>query len=378
MKIVISEYSSGFAHYSYVLCNELAKDETIDELIYLTDTDNFYIPQINQKVRSVRLFQSFASDGCHKKGSVRWLLNRGFTTLQNCMKRNQFIKREKPDSVLVQATLSTFDCHFLKSIRKAAKVVLMVHDVIVPTDSMSWNMKSLKKMYQNVDLLVVHSKTNRKQLMRIFKIEPERIRVIPHGVKSTYHKRDKNECRKEINIMDDKPVLLFYGGIRKSKGLDVLIHALKDIDCTLVIAGKPSYGETFDEYRKLIEHNHVRTVEYIEFTDDAFRDVLFQASDYLVLPYKEFYSQSGVFMQAIQYHLPVIATNVSSFREFVLKYDLGFIAQPNNIDDLHKVIQKAVSTQKDYEANMAKAVAENCWEVTSKMYANILKVGKNR
>lgn len=374
MKVVVSEYSSGFAHYSYVLCNELAKDETIDELIYLTDENNFYFPQIDQKVKTIKLFKCFSTGKHCNKGSIRWMFDRGFTSLVNCIKRNDFIKKEKPDSILIQATLAALDCHFLGTLRKRTKVVLVVHDVIVPMDSMSWSIRSLKKMYQNADVLVVHSETNKNQLIDTFGIEAEIIKVVPHGVRDTYRKLNKKECREKLNVFNDDPLLLFYGGIRKSKGLDVLIKALKGIDCTLVIAGKPPYGEDFEKYKKLIIENHVRTIEYIEFTEDSFRDILFQASDYLVLPYIEFYSQSGVFMQAMQYHLPIIATDVSSFREFIEKYDLGFIAEPNNVEKLHKVICKALATRKDYDKNMEKAVSENSWKTAGKMYSDILRV----
>lgn len=378
MKIVVSEYSSGFADYSHVLCNELAKDRGIDELIYLTDENNFYMGQLDQRIKAIMLFRGFASDAQHRKGSVLWLWNRFCVALLNCMRRNRFIKKERPDAVLIQATLARFDCHFLQAIRKTTKVVLVVHDVLVPTESMSWSKKALKKMYRNADILTVHSMTNKEQLINFFGIDEKKITVIPHGVKSTYNKRDRTECRNKINIKGDKKVLLFYGGIRQSKGLDILIKALRGIECTLVIAGKPPYGETFDEYKKLIIDNRIDTIEHIEFTEDDFRDVLFQASDYLVLPYREFYSQSGVFMQAIQYRLPIIATDVSSFGEYIMKYDIGFIARPNDVDSLHRTIQVALAENKDYEENMQRAVAENCWEVAAGLYADLMKDGKSQ
>lgn len=373
MNLVISEYSSGFSDYSYILCNELAKDKEINNITYLTDTNNFYLNNINPKVMSIKLYKSFVADAQHKKGGIRWLMNRIFITFHNCVKRNSFLLKRKPDAVLIQATLAVFDCHFLKQLKKRMKVFLVVHDVIVPTDSLSWSMRSLKKMYNNADVLIVHSNTNKNQLIDIFKIEESKIQVIPHGVKDSYPKRDKQACKNQLNITDDDPVLLFYGGIRKSKGLDVLIKALKEIKCNLIIAGATLYGESFDNYKKLIQENDIKTIEFIEFTDDSFRDVLFQASDYLVLPYKEFYSQSGVFMQAIQYHLPIIATDVSSFKEFIAKYEIGFVAKPNNVNDLHKVIKEAFEQKNDYETRMLKAVSENCWEMAGRMYANILK-----
>ena len=374
MKIILSEYSSGFSDYSYLLCNELACDSEITNLVYLSDENNPYMGQINDRVCKIKLFSAFKADKAHKKGSIRWALNRYITSVRNCKRRNRFVLQEKPDSLLIQATLSKFDSKYLKALKGKTKIILTVHDVIVPTSSKSWDIKSLKKMYDIADVLVVHSKTNAEQLHDMFYIPFEKIKVIPHGIKSEYRKLDKQYCREKLNIHDNKRILLFYGNIRESKGLDILIQALKGVNCRLIIAGSPFYGETFDAYRKLIEENKICTTEFIEFTDDAFRDILFQASDFLVLPYKEFYSQSGVFMQGIQYHLPIIATDVSSFREYIEHYGIGFIANANDSQNLHDVIVAALKNTEDYEANMCVAVKENSWETVGAKYAEVLRV----
>lgn len=67
MKLVMSEYLSGFSDYSYILCNELAKDKEMNNISYLTDTNNFYLNNINPKVMSIKLYKSFAADDQHKK-----------------------------------------------------------------------------------------------------------------------------------------------------------------------------------------------------------------------------------------------------------------------------------------------------------------------
>lgn len=372
MKVIMSEYSSGFADYSYLLCNELIKYPEIDELIYLSDENNSYFQQIDNRVKKIKMFRAFKTDEKHKKGGLRWVLNRFLTAVKNCKKRNKFILKEKPDGILVQATLSRFDWRYLRKLKGRTKIVLTVHDVIVPTKSKSWNKKSLSKMYEAADVLVTHSKTNADQLCEIFNVPKDKINVIPHGVKSNYNKLDKQYCKEQLNILDDLPILLFYGNIRESKGLDILIKALKGLKCRLIIAGSPFYGESFEPYRVLIEENGITTTEFIEFTDDDFRDILFNACDYVVLPYKEFYSQSGVFMQAIQFHKPIIATNVSSFSEYINRYKIGYIAAPCNVEDLRNVIQNALSSPIDCSEFMSTAIKENCWEVVGEKYSRIL------
>ena len=86
----------------------------------------------------------------------------------------------------------------------------------------------------------------------------------------------------------------FYGSIRIQKGLDLLIKALKGIDCNLVVAGAIPFGDSFDRYDKLIENNGINCIKYLEYISEEFTNELFQACELVVLPYKYFYSQSGV------------------------------------------------------------------------------------
>lgn len=371
MNVILSEFSAGFAHYSWILCNELAV--YVKHLTYLTEQKNDYVKQIDARVKINKLFFSFKEDKRYQKGSILWYFDRIVKPVRNCIRRNRYVKRKKPDIVLVQAVWSVIDCYFLEELKKHAKVALTVHDVIVPADSLSWNMKSLQKTYDISDRLIVHSETNKQQMMEYFGIAGNKISVVPHGIRSSYHKLDKAECRKQLGIGETENVFLFYGTIRSSKGLDILLEAMKGIPGILIIAGAPFYGESFSRYREIIRQNKIRTIEYIKHTEDSFRDILFQASDYIVLPYKKFYSQSGVFMEAIQFHIPIIASDVSSFREYIEKYDIGYICKPNDRNSLHYQLEYACTHKKSFEKQMFRAVQENSWEVAAKRYYEVFK-----
>lgn len=372
MKVVVSEFSSGFADSSYLLCNYLIQRDEISELTYLSDENNCYFEKTDQKVKTRKLFKAFKTGEKYKKGSIRWLFNRVNIAIMNAISRNRYIKKNKPDITLVMATLSSIDRFFLSGLKKHTKVIMTVHDVIVPQKSLSWGKKSLKKTYEIADGLVVHSQENKKQLMQLFGISRNKIKVIHHGIETEYRKLSREEACREIGIHPDKFTLLFYGGIRESKGLDILLKALKGIDCQLVIAGSVFFGESFERYQRLIDINKISCKAYIEFTSDEFRDYLFQACDYVILPYKEFYSQSGVFMQAIHYRKPVIASDVSSFKSFVKRYHMGYICKPNDIKGLRKTVMKAldhIEVDKNYQENIEKASFENSWEESARKYA---------
>lgn len=139
-------------------------------------------------VHKEMIFDVFADEAKYKKWTLRWAINRLFIALGNCRKRNLFVKKLNPDITLIELTMSSIDCHYIKQIKPFTKIVYTVHDVIVPTKSLSWSKGSLKKMYEVADAMVVHTEANKKQLIEDFKVVEDKIKVIPHGVETTYKK----------------------------------------------------------------------------------------------------------------------------------------------------------------------------------------------
>ena len=64
----------------------------------------------------------------------------------------------------------------------------------------------------------------------------------------------------------------------------------------------------------------------IQFIPDEEMELYFKAADVLVLPYKEIF-QSGVLFLAYSFGLPVIATDVGSFREDIVEGQDGISVQ---------------------------------------------------
>jgi D-inositol-3-phosphate glycosyltransferase len=75
-----------------------------------------------------------------------------------------------------------------------------------------------------------------------------------------------------------------------------------------------------------------------QFIPDEEMEVYLKAADVLVLPYKEIF-QSGVLFLGYSFGLPVIATDVGSFREEVVEGKTGYICRPGNSMDLARAIQ---------------------------------------
>lgn len=136
----------------------------------------------------------------------------------------------------------------------------------------------------------------------------------------------KEEACEKLNIDPKRKVILFFGFIRKYKGLDLLIEAMETMpdDYLLLIAGEP-YG-SFDGYMDLIRKKNLfaKVKMFVRYIDDKEVTNFFSAADVCVLPYKSA-TQSGIVGIAYHYGLPVIATDVGGLKEMIQPYGTGMI-----------------------------------------------------
>jgi glycosyltransferase involved in cell wall biosynthesis len=125
---------------------------------------------------------------------------------------------------------------------------------------------------------------------------------------------DRSEARKRLDVPADANVILFFGNVRRYKGLDVLIDALPEAirrapHILALVAGE--FYENVDTYRSRIREREVS--EYVRIDDRYIptEDVAtyFSAADVVVHPYRSA-TQSGVVRTAQAFGVPVIGTDV--------------------------------------------------------------------
>lgn len=147
----------------------------------------------------------------------------------------------------------------------------------------------------------------------------------------------KEEARKHLNLPPNEKVILFFGFIRKYKGLDLLIEAMgkymPDLHQTTVLVAGEFY-EPEEPYIHLIEEYKLQNCFRIhsDFIADEEVKYYFCACDLVVQPYKTA-SQSGVTPLAYYFEKPMVVTNVGALPRLVPEGKAGFIceAKPSSI-----------------------------------------------
>ena len=239
------------------------------------------------------------------------------------------------------------------------KVVATIHDVesfekYAKNDTSKHN---YVKFIALMDGIVVHTDYARKELLNNIGndlILHSRIKTI-YACDLDYTTLDDNQiemkvAREKLNLPQEREIILFFGQIKKVKGLDVLLEALTDVkrkipSVLLVIAGKV-WKDNFIEYERLIEkyslHNNVEL--RIGFVDNEDVPYYFNAVDAIVLPYQKIYN-SGVLIRAMSFATVTIASDFGPFSEFIESAENGFLFKTGDKSALAKSVIEVLSNK---------------------------------
>ncbi len=289
-------------------------------------------------------------------------------------------RSEKIETVILHLFHSAvFDYALIRLTRMFKfRICLIVHDVesLVERPGSGW----IKSCIRSSAVAVVHNRATYDDLLFVAGEEiGKMVKIIPHGnYIGVVVPVDRSAALKSLSLDTGKKYILFFGMIKKSKGLGDLIHAMSLVDneIDLIIAGRPR-DVSFEEYEKMIRQLGLkkRIHTMIRYISNEERNLLFNAADALIIPYHRIY-QSGVLIMGMSYRLPVIASDLSS-NNLMLMENTGLLFKVGNSSDLAQKIN-SLFTDKRRSDSMADRGREfvavnNSWDRIADEFANILK-----
>ena len=143
----------------------------------------------------------------------------------------------------------------------------------------------------------------------------------------------KEEARKHLSLPVNEKIILFFGFIRKYKGLDLLLEAMndsriKEANIKLLIAGE--FYDNKEEYETIISKYNLTNSLYLrtQFIDNSEVKYYLGAADFVIQPYKHA-TQSGVTPLAYHFEKPMLVTNVGGLSGLVPHLKVGIVTEPN-------------------------------------------------
>lgn len=322
----------GLAHYSYNLGNALAE---IDCQLTLQTRSPFELASLPRNFELC----TFGADSSYadRWRAVRATLSGGEAGLLH-----------------LQSTISARRdwLHLARIRRGGVRLVVTAHNVL-PHDPAERDAAGMRwafgRIYGMSDAIIVHGEDTRDRLLDAFRLNAERITVIPHGDYGfATGSTSPRDARAALGLDDDSLVLLAFGALREYKGIPELIDAFGAIaeefeKARLLIVGKPIRVDT-DAYRRRIEQRGIADRvtlrdEYVPFEEI---DRYFAACDVAVYPYRSIY-QSGALQLAYGAGRPVVATRVGELTTTVRDGWNGVLAPPEDAEGLAAALRDILS-----------------------------------
>lgn len=277
------------------------------------------------------------------------------------------IKKERPDLVIVRYWLPFMGPCLGTILRRIKRNkhsrILCIADNIIPHEHRPGDKQFTQYFIKPVDAFVSMSRDVLKDL-KTFTDKPSRF--APHPLYDNYGAGvNKEAARKKLQLSPDKKYLLFFGFIRKYKGLDILLEAIKDErikkgNIELIIA-----GEFYDDkaaYDILLANVRDHVKLFTDFIPNEEVKYYFSAADLIVQPYRSA-TQSGITQVAYHFEKPMIVTNVGGLHEVVPDGKVGFVVEPEPKAIADSIIRFFDHSIPNLDQNISNEKKKYSWEV---------------
>jgi glycosyltransferase involved in cell wall biosynthesis len=363
--------SGGLIHYTYQLCTALANEGLDVTLITGREYELAHLPHnfaVNNMLDLWSLFDPQVSQNVHATGwqrrwhKIRWTARRGQRAIRLVsawVKLTRYLVELQPDIVQFSKINFPFEAVFLAQMRRRGLTLTQIcHEFELrenhrgPFSSLS--VRAYADIYRNFSAIFFHAKENCEKFLSLFPfVDNKRTHIIPHGnsgwlLKYFPQTHDWDALRQRYGLKPGQPVVLFFGLLAPSKGIQDLIEAIalvrKSSDVKLIIAGYPTKHFSTEELKDKITaldlaQHVVLDTRYIPLEEVG---ALMGLATVAVYPYRSS-TQSGALQVAYTFGRPVVATVIGGLPEAVEHGRSGFLVPANSPPELAQGILKLVT-----------------------------------
>jgi glycosyltransferase involved in cell wall biosynthesis len=293
------------------------------------------------------------------------------------------IKKLKPDIVVVRYWIPLMGpClgTILRIIKKNKHTkIICIADNVVPHEKRFGDKPFTRYFVKPVDAFITMSE---KVLTDLRSFTSKKTMLVTHPLYDNFgEKISKESARKQLRIGNEQKIILFFGFIRKYKGLDILLAAMKLINnkpqttnIKLLIAGE--FYEDRKPYHEQIEALGIKNnlILHTGFIADNDVKKYFCAADVVIQPYRNA-TQSGVIPVAYHFEIPMIVTNVGGLPAMVPHNKVGLVAEPTAASLAEKIIEYFDKGENYFLPYLLEEKKKYSW---TKMIESILEAANNK
>jgi glycosyltransferase involved in cell wall biosynthesis len=253
----------------------------------------------------------------------------------NWLKVGNRLRKERPDIIVVRYWLPFMGPALGTILRRVRKnkhtKIICIADNVIPHEKRPGDKPFTTYFLKSCDAFITMSEKVMSDL-RLFQPSKPAI-LVSHPLYDNFGPAiSKQEAREKLQLGQDERILLFFGFIRKYKGLDLLLEAMNDqrvknAGIKLLVAGE--FYEDEKPYREQIAGMGIadRLILRTDFIPDSEVKYYLCAADAVVQPYRNA-TQSGVTPLAYHFEKPMIVTDVGGLPSLVPHEKAGLVTAP--------------------------------------------------
>ncbi len=323
----------GIAHYNALLAEALGKRHSVNTVTFKRQYPSLLFPGKTQQETGDVPSTPPAPELVDSVNPFNWI------------SVGKKLKHERPDLVIFKYWMPFFGPCFGTIARVARSNghtrVLYICDNVLPHEHRPGDRAFTRYAFRAGDYFIVQSAAVEHDLKILH--PGAAYRFAAHPIYNNFGTSiDKGAARSILGISEDR-VLLFFGYVRRYKGLHVLLDAINALPASLPVR-LLVVGEFYDDeaaYRARVEALGLssRVTIVSEYIPNAKVRDYFSAADVVVLPYISA-TQSGIAQIAYNFDKPIIATDVGGLAETVKDGMTGFVVPPENPDAIADAIRR--------------------------------------
>lgn len=253
----------------------------------------------------------------------------------NWLSTGSWLRKQKADLIIVRFWLPLMGPALGTILRKARKNkhtrIVCIADNVIPHEKRPGDKPFTRYFLKSCDAFITMSEKVMGDLRLFEKTKPAQL--VSHPLYDNFGSiMSKEVARAQLGLPADEKIILFFGFIRKYKGLDLLFEAMADpgiksAGIRLLVAGE--FYEEEKGYQEQIDQLGIREQLYLrtDFIPDSEVRFYLSAADAVIQPYRNA-TQSGVTPLAYHFEKPMVVTNVGGLPALVPDNKVGLVTEP--------------------------------------------------
>jgi alpha-maltose-1-phosphate synthase len=181
------------------------------------------------------------------------------------------------------------------------------------------------------DAVIAVSRETRDDVLRLFNVAPEKVRVIHNGIDSQFfHPVAETDALEQYGVDASQPYVLFVGRITRQKGIIHLVRAIRHLDPRIGVvlcAGQPDTPQIAQEMEEGVAEARRHRSNVVWIPEMVSREAVRQLYSHAALfCCPSVYEPFGIInLEAMACQIPVVASAVGGIPEVVVDGETGLL-----------------------------------------------------